>query len=288
MREYTIGWYEGYVIGFPTTNNALESTNNVIKNEGTLSEQLPMKDFVQFLEKFISELSKDCDPKFVTTKRSVAQPSISVRQWTNAFEWLRLDKRTIKLTLNQKVYYMCSSSEVTCHATKTICKGYFEESEWFLFASFIKEQNELRYVTFNNDQRQLSECSCPNWNKNYICKHAFGVAYNLGLCQFPSFDLNIECYSKRGRLKTANMALVTKKSTGSTNPVLQRINHEHQILMVDEQQHDNHMAPISQLSKQENNVINKLLIQPTSSITIKKINSKEAPKNRGRLTKINK
>ena len=35
LREYTSGWYEGYAKGYPSTNNALEATNNTIKNEGT-------------------------------------------------------------------------------------------------------------------------------------------------------------------------------------------------------------------------------------------------------------
>ncbi|RNA22265.1 hypothetical protein BpHYR1_014713 [Brachionus plicatilis] len=38
------------------------------------------------------------------------------------------------------------------------------------------------------------------------------------------------------------------------------------------------MEPISQLSKEENNVNNRLIIQPTSSITITRLNSKEASK----------
>ena len=113
-----------------------------------------------------------------------------------------------------------------------------------------------------------------------------GVVYNLGLCQFPSIDLNIEYSSKRGRRKQANMTLVTRKSTGPTNPALQSINLEHQISTIDEQQHDNQMEPISQ--QQENNVNNRLLIQPTSSITISRLNSKEAPKKRGLPPKINK
>ncbi|RNA22264.1 hypothetical protein BpHYR1_014711 [Brachionus plicatilis] len=39
-----------------------------------------------------------------------------------------------------------------------------QKSVWFSYVSFKKEQNELRYGTFNNDQWQLSECSCPDLN----------------------------------------------------------------------------------------------------------------------------
>ncbi|RNA03518.1 hypothetical protein BpHYR1_041716 [Brachionus plicatilis] len=43
------------------------------------------------------------------------------------------------------------------------------------------------------------------------------------------------------------------------------------------------MELISQLFKQENNVNNRLLIQPTLSITITRLNSKEVPEKRGLL-----
>ncbi len=44
-----------------------------------------------------------------------------------------------------------------------------------------------------------------------MCKHVIkgikSVAYNLGLCEFPGLDLNIEANTKRGR-RIAQMALV--------------------------------------------------------------------------------
>ncbi|RNA28508.1 hypothetical protein BpHYR1_012213, partial [Brachionus plicatilis] len=40
MSEYTLGWYETYAHGYPSTNNGLESTNNTIKDEGTNRDRL--------------------------------------------------------------------------------------------------------------------------------------------------------------------------------------------------------------------------------------------------------
>ena len=79
----------------------------------------------------------------------------------------------------------------------------------------------MRYVKFNSNDWKLSVCSCPDWDKNYMCKHVIGVAYNLGLCEFPGLDLNIEANTKRGRRKKAQMALVSRESTGPINPSLQ-------------------------------------------------------------------
>ena len=39
------GWYEGYSEYTPSTNNALEATNNVIKRENTFRERLVLSRF---------------------------------------------------------------------------------------------------------------------------------------------------------------------------------------------------------------------------------------------------
>ncbi|RNA21351.1 hypothetical protein BpHYR1_020339 [Brachionus plicatilis] len=46
LSEYHVGWYEGYADGFPSTNNALESTKAAIKDEATLRDRLPLRQFV--------------------------------------------------------------------------------------------------------------------------------------------------------------------------------------------------------------------------------------------------
>ncbi|RNA17298.1 hypothetical protein BpHYR1_044554 [Brachionus plicatilis] len=52
-----------------------------------------------------------------------------------------------------------------------------------------------------------SVCSCPDKDKNLICKHVIGVIYRLKLCEFPGLDLNLEAKNKQGRRKLATHAL---------------------------------------------------------------------------------
>ena len=47
LTESNIGWYESYASGFPSTNNALEATNDVIKDKATLRDRLPIRDFLK-------------------------------------------------------------------------------------------------------------------------------------------------------------------------------------------------------------------------------------------------
>jgi hypothetical protein len=49
------GWYEGYAPGVPSTNNGLESTNRVIKDEGTYRVKLSLGRFLEVVKTNIVE-----------------------------------------------------------------------------------------------------------------------------------------------------------------------------------------------------------------------------------------
>lgn len=53
------GWFEGYAPGFPSTNNSLEATNKTIKDENTLRERLPLKQFVEAAREIVHNWSRE-------------------------------------------------------------------------------------------------------------------------------------------------------------------------------------------------------------------------------------
>ena len=59
----------------------------------------------------------------------------------------------------------------------------------------------MRIVYVNEDDYLLSECSCPYWLKNLICKHALVVCHAKKLFKIPILDVEIESNNKRGRKK---------------------------------------------------------------------------------------
>ena len=89
LSEYHVDWYEGYADGYPCTNNALESTNDVIKKEATLKDRLQ---FFICMNKLLSDWSSNRDPKFNTTKKFATKPEVSTHEWTLGFEWVCLKK----------------------------------------------------------------------------------------------------------------------------------------------------------------------------------------------------
>ena len=65
--ENNLNWFEGFSPKNPSTNNALESFNALIKKKYTLRERLPIQKFFEVIAKLInqqsllrSQFSKDC------------------------------------------------------------------------------------------------------------------------------------------------------------------------------------------------------------------------------------
>ncbi|CAF0764771.1 unnamed protein product [Brachionus calyciflorus] len=277
LGEYTCGWYEEYAKGLPSTNNSLESTNNVIKNEGTFRELLPMNEFLSCVQEFITNWSKDRDPKFITTKKFAEFPTVSTHEWTLAFQWVKLDKRIIKINHSENLFYMCTSTEIIHEATKSEGKMYLDSNLWLTFDEYVSFINSIRFVTINTSRWELSICSCPNWNKELLCKHTIGISYKLGLNTFPGLNLHIEANARRGRRKKAYEALQPRTSRGPVNPLMMT---QENIDLVD-----------GSVFSDENNQSSEILVTQTtsslpsgSSITISAL-PKQAPRKRGRPKK---
>ncbi|RMZ98801.1 hypothetical protein BpHYR1_026413 [Brachionus plicatilis] len=90
-----------------------------------------------------------------------------------------------------------SHQEALKQAIKNVCSSFLEENQWTSFDLYVKSINSIRSVSINNSNWQLSVCSCPYWNKNYVCKHTVGIANKLDLNTFPGLNLNIEANEKR-------------------------------------------------------------------------------------------
>jgi hypothetical protein len=64
------GWYEGLAMYVPSTNNALEATNRVIKDEDTLRERLVLSRFTVVLFSIVNKWSKERNPTRINSKKN--------------------------------------------------------------------------------------------------------------------------------------------------------------------------------------------------------------------------
>ena len=98
LNEKIIGWYESYAEGYPSTNNAIEATNGVIKREHTYGEEFPLQLFLeQCFKPILSKWSEERDPSKTISKLFAMQPSFDTPDFTNAYKWVALKKRIIKI-----------------------------------------------------------------------------------------------------------------------------------------------------------------------------------------------
>jgi len=79
------GWYEGLEIYFPSTNNAPETTNLVIKDEDKIREQLVLSRFTVVVFSIVNKWSKERNPAHVDSKKFEHQPSTTLSHWTDFF-----------------------------------------------------------------------------------------------------------------------------------------------------------------------------------------------------------
>ena len=82
-KKYT--WFEGAIPGYPTTDNALEGTNAVLKEEYTLRERLPLRDFVRMAMTIVRDWSQERNPVYGFYKEFFLKPDISTAIQTDAY-----------------------------------------------------------------------------------------------------------------------------------------------------------------------------------------------------------
>ncbi|RMZ99696.1 hypothetical protein BpHYR1_008019 [Brachionus plicatilis] len=253
LRGCSVYVYIYIVPGYPSTNNGLESTNRTIKDEGTFRDRLPLHDFIKVIVPFVKDWSSDRIPELETTKKFLKKPNVETRTWNYSYNWLKVNKRIIKYNHNGSLYFMCTSELLDYDANKSRCKDFWLKSNgWQNFNEFIFWANEIRCVKINQEEWELSECSCEAWLKHLVCKHVIGVSFHLGLNKLPGVDLSIEGNAKRGRKKIANRAL-QRNSIGPLNTALANNENNHNDQPIVEQQ-DTILGEIDSLNVLQANV----------------------------------
>lgn len=197
----------------PSTNNAQEAVNGVIKKKVTLRKRLPMNQFMISMANLNSELSEELG----NGKRVFAEePLIEKEMWTKAI--LMQQNSFISFKLKPTVSYPdhlsftlpsseCSNPTVAYY--KTLCNA-----KWKSFDEYIRhgfQQFYLVHVKPTGEWKRESVCMCTSFMKEYICKHIIAIALREKLTEYPDeYEPMLLSRNKRmaGRAKYAQPALV--------------------------------------------------------------------------------
>ena len=80
-------WYEGYALGFPSTNNGLEAINAVVKRNHTFGERMPLNCFLDCSKKMIESWSLRREQGNVNFIEFAKCPKIGISMWTEGFHF---------------------------------------------------------------------------------------------------------------------------------------------------------------------------------------------------------
>lgn len=184
-------WYLGALPGTPATNNALEAFNRTIKDENTLRERHSLSRFLVLAKDMVTEWSNSY---VIGTKSVSQQPTITLKQWTEAFQWAKLPKRLpVTQTTESATYYRIPAGE------NMECKTF--DVDWTSFDDY-KEQFFSEWeviIPKKSDDWLTGTCSCPAFLKQYLCKHLLGLAIRLKYVEPPPEARNIPIGQKRKR-----------------------------------------------------------------------------------------
>ncbi|CAF4632468.1 unnamed protein product [Rotaria sp. Silwood2] len=206
--QLNCGWYEGIQMYVPSTNNALESTNRTIKDDGTFRERHVLSRFLTIASNIINNWSIERDPSSTNAKIFATEPPISLELWTSSYQWAKSTKDIICISNNSSKIYYIPARDLQSIKEADLTK--YENKKWTTFNQFRKSFDIWRMEMENNEAWKKSKCNCPAFFKHYICKHIVGMTIRLKHCKPPPAAKTVPIGEKRkrGRPAKAKAALL--------------------------------------------------------------------------------
>lgn len=194
-------WYEGVQNHVPSTNNALESANKVIKDRHTVRELFDLSRFRQVLFQMINEWSMLYT---YGQKEFFTNPNVDLKLWTEAYNWARQNVNIHSSNEQDHVIYKVETMNNII---------IVDPHEWRSFKDFLTNHFASCSVSFpspvTKDNWLEGVCDCSHFFKSYICMHVVGIALRLRLVYAPDEckTIPIGRKRKRGRPALAKPAL---------------------------------------------------------------------------------
>lgn len=194
-------WYEGARHFTPSTNNALETDNRLLKEEYTIRERFDLAKFRGVLYTMI----ETCSLAYVNgSKEFHTSPIIDLELWTNAYVWA---KQNIPMTAHEDTRHVMYKIPADPNQID-------ENSEWNTFDEFKLKNFQFYNVNFPNPLTKNTWhegiCDCSDFFKKYMCVHILGISLRMKFVIAPdeAKALPLGQKRKRGRPALAKAALV--------------------------------------------------------------------------------
>lgn len=196
-------WYEGVAYSVPSTNNALEAFNKIIKDEDTFREREPL---ARFKFKMFEMIKRWSNLYRIGVKEFADKITLTNNDWANGYKWAKERKPIFKkgdfLYVPAKEKPNITESEISV----------LTEMQWNTFDQFKRRCFSIYQIQMSNSEYWLSKstCSCSKFFKEFQCEHVIGLAliYKNTKAPISAKDENIGQKPKRGRIAKAKKALI--------------------------------------------------------------------------------
>lgn len=198
-------WYEGYMHKTPSTNNALEAYNKVIKDEHTMRERLDISQFRVVLFNMIKQWSIEYAANLNAINDGA--PAIELDLWTSGYNFARSNVQIKKKRNENEIVFTLMLEDVD---VTTVIEDF---SEWKSFSDY-KHSLLCAHVKFQypitTENWMFGSCDCKEGLKLFICQHIIGIAIRSKVATAPPEAKNIPIGQKRkrGRPAKAKRALL--------------------------------------------------------------------------------
>ena len=128
--------------------------------------------------------SRDTDQN-INAKPFVDEPSISLSQWTEAYQWKTkaVVIQDVEHDLNKYCVKSGNGIEITSIDVVRKYEDMMNKQNWITFEAFRNCAFGIWCVTMPNPLTEFNwkkgSCTCPTYYKKYICKHLIGIAIRL-------------------------------------------------------------------------------------------------------------
>lgn len=204
-------WFEGAADYTPSTNNALESHNAVIKRKVTFRRRLPLHEFLEAMHRMASNISK----QFTDGSRDIAtEPDISRDTMMRAAQMANEGFKTFKGRGKESGLQFYVFPGQKCPEDNATYKYYKDlvKKDWKTFDEYITYGYQIFWVVhFSEDQwKTESICTCPFFFKQHMCKHIIAIALREKIIDCPETANPMLIAPRRapGRSKNATNSLM--------------------------------------------------------------------------------
>ena len=125
LNDKRQGWYQGFAVGIPCENNALEGSNRYIKEDVNCKRHGLMQ-FMSHLERnMLLNWSSQRNPESYDYKRFSNEPTMELKDCTYAYQWSTYGKEIVKHKYDGETIY-CIPGNGNNKLSRRDCKKYFD------------------------------------------------------------------------------------------------------------------------------------------------------------------